>query len=290
MSYSTITTKLVYEDIVRLSGRDPDTAALTATQKAVIAGRINDRLLEAWEAEFWPDLMLVEKREYRETYSATANYSDGEEVWYGSTYYESLQDGNVGHTPGAVGSVLWWVEVGDDFVRTIAFDQDGETVIGSVDAQQCVFGKDPRVYRGADLISDVSVYDNSILVSAESAPYQPWVKFRPVCPEFSLTDWASGTAYAIADLVYVASTGHTYKALQAGTNKDPTSETDYWTPVGFPRLFRVFVKHAVNADLTQDDEGRGREEQIAQRELDRLRDVQFEQLGNLRHATFNARR
>lgn len=288
MSYSTITTKLVYEDIVRLSGRDPDTAALTATQKANIAGRINDRLLEAWEAEFWPDLMLVEQREYRETYDAAANYSTGEEVYSGGTYWESLQDGNVGNTPSS--SPTWWVEVDDDFVRTIAFDQDGETVIGSVDAQQCVFGKDPRVYRGADLISDVSVYDNSILVSAQTAPYQPWVKFRPVCPEFSLTDWAIGTSYSIADLVYVASTGHTYKALQASTGKDPVSETAYWEVVGFPKIFRVFVKHAVNADLTQEDEGRGREEQIAQRELDRLRDVQFEQLGNLRHATFNSRR
>lgn len=288
--YAVITVKKVYDDIIRLSGRDPSTAALTAAQAASVADQINDRLLEAWEAEYWPDLMLVEQREYRETYSATANYAKDEEVYYGGSYYISLQDGNVGHTPGAAGSSTWWQEYNDNLIRTIDFDQDGETVIGAVDAQQCVFGKDPRVYRGAELIADCSVYNHQILVSAEYAPIQPWVRFRPVCPEFSLTEWASGTAYAIADLCYLASTGQSYKALQSSTNKNPATETDYWEVVGFPKMFRVFVKHAVNADRMKEDTGRARERAFTEEELDRLRDVAFEQTGIRRMASFEFRR
>lgn len=286
--YATIPVKKVYEDIVRLGGLDPATAGLTSAKIATIADLINDRLLEGWEAEFWPDLMLVEQRHYREAYDAAANYATGEEVYVGAVYYRSLHDGNVGHAPAT--SPAWWQEYSDSLIRTIDFDQDGETVIGAVDAQQCVYSVDPRVYRGSGLIGDVSVYNHQILVSSELAPVAPWVKFRRVCPEFSLTEWDGGTNYAIDDLCYLAGTGESYKALQASTNKNPQSETDYWEVVGFPQIFRVFVRHAVAADRTQEDTGRAQARARAEEELDRLRDVALEQTGTPRRAIYDPRR
>jgi len=286
--YATIPVKRIFEDIQRLSGLDPTTSALTAAQTAVYADLINDRITEGWEAEYWPDLMLVEQRYYREAYDATANYSTGEEVYVGAVYYRSLQDGNVGHAPAT--ETTWWEEYSDSLIRTIDFEQDGQTAIGAVDAQQCIYSVDPRIYRGSGLIGDVSVYNHQILVSSELAPVSPWVKFRQVCPQFSLTAWAADTAYAIADLCYVASTGHTYKALQASTNKDPVSETDYWVAVGFPSMFRVFVRHAVAADKIMEDTGRARARARADEELERLRDVAFEQTGTPRRIVYDPRR
>lgn len=286
--YAVITVKKVYEDIVRLSGLDPSTAGLTATQNAVIAELINDRLQEAWEAEFWPDLLLVEQREYRETWSAAINYSEDEEVYYDGEYYISLADSNVGKQPDT--ETAWWEVIEETLQRTIDFEQEGETVIGDVDAQQCVFGKDPRLYRDCDRIADVSVYSRQILVRADYAPVQPWIRFRPVCPELSLTEWSASTAYSIGDLCYLASTGQSYKALQASTNYDPESQTAHWEVVGFPKMFRTYVKHACNADRMQEDKARAQERGLAEEALDRLRDLDFEQSGNRRFAQFDPRR
>jgi hypothetical protein len=43
--------------------------------------------------------------------------------------------------------------------------------------------------------------------------------------------WSSATAYAINDVVYYGTTGTSYLALQAGTNKQPDTQTAYWMPL-----------------------------------------------------------
>lgn len=85
---------------------------------------------------------------------------------------------------------------------------------------------------------------------------------------------------------YLASTGHTYKALQASTNKDPASETTYWEEVGFPHFLLTYVKHAVGGDLMQEDEGKYKELAKADAELERLYDVKMEAQGQQRQAVF----
>lgn len=280
----TCTTKRALEAITRLEGVDPDTAALTAAQKALRAELLNDRVAWAWEYAFWQETMKVEQREYRETYSATANYSIRDEVYSASAYYTSLIDGNVGNTPAT--SPLAWVAAGTDFVRHILFEQPDEEIIHRVDCNAGVFDKDPRVYRDAGRMTHVRLLDDRLIVEDEEAPIQPWVRFQTTPPEFSWTEWAAGTAYAIGDLCYVASTGYTYKALLTSTGQNPVSATTYWEEVGFPHFLLNYVKHAVSSDLMQEDDGRYKERALAEAELERMSDVRMEAQGQQRQARF----
>lgn len=285
----TCTIKSVYEAIVLARGIDPATANLSATDKAVIAGYINERMKKGWPHAFWPEIMLAEQRQYRTTWDIAENYVTGDEVYHvaadgGEHYYISLQDTNVGHDPDVETS--WWAEVGDGFLRTLDFQQDGETEIGDVDLQNCVFDRDPRIYRFAGLVQDVIYYENGILISANEVPVRPWIWFRPPVPEFSLTDWATGTAYVIGDLCYYASSGESYKALRPSTNKNPYSETEYWKPVDFPAFLKTYIKYGAHADYLLDPVERGKAETRADDELDDLEETLIDQRGVQRKVVY----
>lgn len=280
----TCTVKRVFEAAVRLTGLDPDTASLTATQKARIAELVNDRVAIAWDYAFWQQTMQVEQREYTETWAIADAYNMDDEVYYELHYYKSLQDSNTGNQPDT--SLTWWEEIDDDLIRDILFEQPNETIIYRIDCNTGVFDKDPRIYSDAGRMQDVRLLDDRIVVEDALAPVQPWIRFQTVPPEFSWTDWAAGTAYAIGDLVYVSSTGNTYKALLTSTGKDPTSETSYWAEVGFPHFLLTYVKHAISGDLMHEDEGRYKEQATAEGELERMYDVLQEAQGQQRRAKF----
>ena len=272
-----------------MRGIDPLTAALSPAQKAIIAEYINERMIEGWERAFWPEIMLAEQRQYRATWDAILNYATGDETYHVAAdgtenYYVSLQDGNVGKDPDV--ETTWWAKVGDDFLRTISFQQQGETEIGSVDLQNCIFEKDPRIYRFAALIQDVIFYEDGILVNSNEAPALPWVWFRPPVPEYSLMDWDGGVLYAIGDLCYYTASGESYKALQANTNMNPESETAHWEPVNFPAFLKTYIKYGTHADYLLDPVERGKTEQKAQAELESLEDRLVDQRGMERKVVF----
>jgi hypothetical protein len=285
----TCTIKSVYEAICRMRGWDPATATISSTEKDLIAEFISERVKEAYEYAFWPELMLAEQRQYRATWDDAENYATGDEVYHVAAdgaegYYISLQDANIGKDPDT--ETTWWAEVGDDFLRTISFQQDGETEIGAVDLQNCIFDTDPRVYRFAALVQDVILYNDGILVAADEAPARPWVWFRPPPAEFSLTEWSGATNYAIGDLCYYASSGESYKALQSSTNKNPYSETSYWKPVDFPAFLKKFVRHGAHADYLLDPVERIKEENRAAAELESLEERLMDQTGVERQVIF----
>jgi hypothetical protein len=293
----TVAVKGLFEGIVRLLGLDPGTASLTAREKAEIAELVNDRVADAYRAEWWPDLMTVEQRRWRPTYDAAVTYATEEEVFFtggdgSEKYYRSLVDGNLGHEPDPDGDTAYWhvILADDDFEAYIEFEQDGETEIGDVDVEACLFNEDPRLYPRLSALGPTVIENGKIVLLAGAVPTQPWVRFRPVAPEFSWTDWSSGTEYAVGDLVYVATygattVGQTFKAIASSTNKNPYTETGYWEPVDFPDKFRTYVKHAVRGDKETEAEGRGRWMARAEEEMERLRD-ELVQARGLRRAEF----
>lgn len=284
----TCTLKSVYESICRLRGWDPDTATVSASEKAVIADMINERMKTVWEQAFWPEIMVVEQRQYRATWDSTLNYSIGDEVYYDNGtvagYYISLLNGNVNQNP--VTATTYWELVGDDFLRTIDFQQSGYDEIGAVDLEDCIFDSDPRINPHVSALADISFYGEAIMVATDTAPYIPWLKYRPVTPEFSLTVWVAGTAYAIGDVCYLASSGSAYRALASSTGKDPESETAYWKPVDFPFFLKTFIKYAVHADWLIDLEAKGRMMARADEEMERLEDSLIDQQAVGRKARF----
>jgi hypothetical protein len=58
----TVTFKSVWERVLRLVGIDPATAALSADREEFFADLINERVAEAWEYTFWPELCVSEER------------------------------------------------------------------------------------------------------------------------------------------------------------------------------------------------------------------------------------
>jgi len=288
----TCTVKSVFDAITRLQGLDPLTAGMSDAQKAKYAELLNERLKEGWEDALWKEIMVVEQRNYRSSWDTSLTYADGEEVYNvaDGLYYASLQDGNIGHAQAT--ETTWWEEIDSDyteFVRYIDFEQDGETEIDAVDQENCIFDKDPQIYPDAGRVPDVIVLGTKIICRSAEAPLQPYVRFRPMCPQFSWTEWSAATAYSIGDICYLAAYGESYKAIASSTNKNPYTETAYWEPVEFPAMFKNFVKHAVNADLLMEDEGRYKEEAKAQGELERLHDTLEDQAGVIRKIRFRGR-
>ena len=296
-----IAIRQVFRKVVESDGLDPDTASLTAADKRRRVDLVNERVAQAWLDAWWPDVMLTEQRQYRATYAAGTTYAADAEVFYedgdeNEAYYLSLQAANTGNTPDYDADTAWWEKVGDTFLRTIDFEQSWETnEIEGVDTQACLFDRDPRLYPATQPLPDVHLYtdgtDSFVLVRTETAPMQPYLRFRPPAPEFSWTTWEPATAYAADDLVYLETyggetIGKTYKALQSGTNKNPGGEPAYWVAVDFPKFLLTYVKHGVKADLLQEDEGRYKQEAKAAAELDRLHEVLIDARTAPRRAVF----
>ncbi|MFA5187299.1 MAG: hypothetical protein WC551_12545 [Patescibacteria group bacterium] len=283
--------KKVYESILRLRGIDPATADVTAAENATIAEYINERAETGWRRYFWQEIMKTEQRQYRATWDGSLTYATDDEVFYedadgNEKYYVSLQDANVNYNPAT--ETDWWAEVGEDFQRTIDFQQEGENEIDDVDLENCIYDKDPRIYRFAAVVRPVIFFEDGIQVTAEEAPAKPWVRFRPPPPEFSLTEWSDATNYAIADLVYLAGTGECYKALLPSLNKNPESETTYWEPVDFPKYLKAYVVFGAHADyLIADPPARAGYLAEAEKALDELEDELVDGRGEIRKAQFS---
>lgn len=224
-----ITLKRAIDSIFKACGIDPDALPLTDSQKAWALSKVNTELPRAWEAEWWPNLMLVESR--------------------------TLAAG-----------------------PKIAFVTTGLTEIGAIDVDNGIFEDDPRINLDPSRVTGCTIYEDAVWFRNPAFPagVAVYLRFRPVCPTFTLTVWAIGTAYVAGDLVYLAATGNTYKALQSGTGKNPATETTFWVVVGFPAMFEGWLALHVSSLRMREEDGASRQMAHAENELDRLRETQVE--------------
>ena len=266
----------VYKDVVRRRGMDPDVVTLSSSEQEGIAKGIEKWLKRGWRSEWWPQLMLVEEREYRATYAAGTTYALGAEVYYtdgtDEGYFVSLQGTNVGHTPSFAGATAWWEEAGEDFVCNVEFDQSWETnEIDSLDPAMHVFSEDPRVHADSARVDHCEVLGEELLIRYD-APTTAWLKFRKMPPQMTRVAWVVGTTYAADALVYYTD-GECYRSL-AGSNTGhaPSSSPTWWAKQEFPEMFREYVVAAVHGDWVRDDEERVVSLRDAKRELEDLRD------------------
>lgn len=59
-------------------------------------------------------------------------------------------------------------------------------------------------------------------------------------PAVDPAEWNSGTAYVVGDEVCLLSDHKTYTCIQNGTNKNPATETAYWTQSGYTNRWAMF--------------------------------------------------
>lgn len=296
MAYRTITLKRLYHRIIRVRGLDPDASRYTRAQREQAAELISDRIRLAWEAEMWPELMSVERRQFEATYDAATEYDEDDVVYYtdgtSEAYFISLQDSNTGNTPDFDAATAWWEQVGDDYVTKIDFEQSWETnVIGAADVKRGLFARDPRLYIAERPLDGCRILDGgSILVlDSEVSVARPFVRYRPPSIEVTLEPWNDQVTYSVGDLAYLELTGDCYKALAVTKNESPDVTPASWDLVRIPWMFAEYVKHGVAADFQREDDARRRDEARANEELDRVRDTQLEQRGEVRKAVFRRR-
>lgn len=283
----TITFKNVLHGVCHQMGINPATG-LTTDLALAYAEFINLRLKEAYEWAFWPDLMVIERRAYRQTHDSTEAYAAGDEV-YSSVEDEYYVAAQVVPAATAITNTTYWTVL-TDFNRYVPWDPPagttGLTKIGEVDL---ISNRDPRIYTSANFIKGFWISADGIQVPGE-AGNQVYVRFRTRPPVFSSIEWSATETYAADDVRYVASTGESYRALSSNLNQNPATTSGIWVKVDFPYIFETWVKRAAYSDALKDDGQLEKAESVlgeaedpppgtAYFELQRLQDVIFSQQG-----------
>lgn len=136
------------------------------------------------------------------------------------------------------------------FMAYVSRDQTGMTPIGEVIR---ITQNDPEVVPTTPSVIPHAIRVQGIVPFAAVVPFAIYVEFRRRVPVFTSIAWNSGTAYVAGDLVYYATTGECYEALQGGTNQNPATQTAYWRKVDFPLVLANFVTRAAGSDILRSD-------------------------------------
>lgn len=201
---------------------------------------INGRMGEAWEWDYWPELIRTENRAYRDTWVITYPYMAGDEKYnaYDETYYTCLM-GNTGVRPDT-DTDKW--EVLDVTDKYIGYEQYDQTFIGHVLA---VYTRNPRTSSKPGLLAH-GVSENGIQLSG-MAPNFPWITFRIRVAVFGNDEFDATYDYVATNVVYDPVTGNCFQALQT------TAGGEYWGLVEFPYIFRRYIVRAVYSDILLDE-------------------------------------
>lgn len=249
--------------LARKAGLDPDTNDLSDTEAAALCEYINERTEEVAGYAWWPELTLCQERFYRADWSALTTYATGDEVYYADAdaYYVALQ-ASTNKQPDT--ETDYWEEQ-DELDRYVPWQLSGTTMIAEV--KEC-WKTNPWIDLDAAYALPFEPSDNGVQMG-EDAGTSVFLKFRTTPPRFTTTEWDSTVAYAEDDLSFLASTGECYRALQAGTDKDPATETDYWVKVDFPAIWRAAVVQGAYADWLEED-GQTEKALVAEKKFEKL--------------------
>lgn len=239
----------VLEKCALACGITPSSDDYTVQFMELLTSWINQILPEqGWYRHRWADIVRVEERQFAADYDASTAYTEGQIVYYDSTYWEALQ-ASTGQTPAA-GSAYW--EETTDYDLQIAFAQAWAS--NAIDRFATVTDRDPRKSR-APFKYMFKVDADGAWLTSQCSSKTVWVKFWPACPEFTSTAWDEGTTYAADDLVFSETDGECYKAVEANTAQDPSTDTTetYWAKVEFPKILLEWMLRAVRAEYLRFD-------------------------------------
>lgn len=152
---------------------------------------------------------------------------------------------------------------GAKYVPYIAVGHDIKTVMGCADY-------DPRVVEDFHAVRGYRLGVDGIYFPGTSRT-KVWIEYRGPASKFTTAAWNSVTAYSAGALVFDATSGNCYKALQASTNQAVT-QTAYWAVVPFLAVLDQAVMTAAHQARTR---AAGREDVAAL-----IQGVMEEQLDN----------
>jgi hypothetical protein len=281
MNFEPIRALRVFEAVVRGQGLDPATAALTATEKARVADVVNEGLERAWRFAMWPALMNVKRITYRPEWSATTLYAADEEVMKrdadGVAVYWRAKKAALGAVP-EIDPDSW--ETPEDFMPGFYY---ADHFVDEMDLAFGLFEEHPDLRRDPKPYACVRTHFGAVVADTSAVwPSEPWIKFRPMPPEYSWTAWAIGTAYVEGETCFYD--GSTWQCLDDDTGTTPGTDDTVWRCVCFPKMFLPYVTAHALAVRLQDDDGKAAQLNRAERLLEELEERQVGQVRVRRRA------
>ena len=291
----TLAFKQVLRQCAQSQNVNPDSGSYTAEYAAELAESIGNWCSQLWTQEWWPFLLLTQRRQFRASYDAGTTYAAGDERYYDEAYYRSMAAANTGNTPGT--DEAWWMEVlsitSDDVTDYvwdpfIALDSSGETAIpeDGYEVDEFMYFESPVVNRWARPMRHLREDSSGIHVTDLRYPVRPWIRFRPAPPQFTAALFVSGTSYDLGDVRYDAATGECYVSL-ADANTGAVTDTSKWTKQLFPAVFLAVIRLFARAERMGMDEKYDAESRCTTRAdalVEKLVDDFFESGGRTRRA------
>lgn len=239
----TVTFQAVLQGVfakIKRSLADQDSEAV---EEAIAA--VASRLATAWEYYLFPELMAVQRRQFRAEWKAQAYDADAEVYHAGSGKYWVASTAVTAADEPAEGSSVWAELV--DFRRTVGWDQAGKDAIG---AAVRAWDKDPLVHADARRLN-FALSAEGVEFGGE-APVSVWLQFRRRAPDATAAVYDAATAYAAGVGVYVAP--DCYQVLAATTaGETPAGAPAKFAKIDFPAVLAEAVKAGAVADLLAAD-------------------------------------
>lgn len=268
----------ILENAARIAGRDVGVLGIPDSWMALAAMPINSGMKRII-AEKLPMMQRVELRRYRPTWSATAGYAMGNEVWHQGDYYRL-----VGAPAGEPGVSDGWKKLDmSEISAFIAWEQPWENTTidrAGVDVGRFAYVSDPKYSPMATPLKDLSMTSFGVVLSAP-APKEVYCKFVPEYPVFRFDRWTAGV-HAAGSVVYSGETKDCYLSLRE-TDEDPvTSTSGVWVPVRIPGEFEHYLTQLVASYLQTLDQAKQQSLGYAEAEFARICELYHEGNGETR--------
>lgn len=206
----------------------------------------------AWERRFWPDLMNLEERHYRDSWTAQA-YASAAEVYHAATdkYWCANAATTAADVPGVSGK---WIEMltADTY---IGYDQAGQTPLGGVLA---VWSANFRKTSPACKIK-FQLDERGVTLTDPAVPRSAWVHFRTRCPVWRGDAFVGGTAYGAGVTRYFSDAADGYEGdywltlAATGAGESPIVNPGKWRRLALPSYLSDFVVQCAKLGFLEGD-------------------------------------
>ena len=234
---------------------------LTNDEFVLFRGAMNRRLREGYELEFWPDLMTIEKRYWRDDWAATTSYSADSEVYHPDT--EKYWTNTSSVSGGIPGTASEWVEL-TSYIKYVGFEQ--KTMKTEIGATYRGTSKDPRLNLDYETFP-FEIKDLGVVFPYTNTGYI-YLEFRKRSPEIKGDKFDSSTTYYSGQQVFhegadSRDVGEFYEvkyatsgASQTTTDTPSTNGTVHtkWQKVDIPYIFGAYLEKSISADILLLDE------------------------------------
>lgn len=219
---------------------------------------IDDRLRQAWEEYMWPEILITEKRYFREGLWVASTYANQAIVFYEpeNRYYVNDSGADTIDEP-TVG--VAWNEI-DDFRQYIPYEQLNQT---KIDKARAGYYEDPYQPESINAPrSPIKAINGGILAQDPNSDGFIYLEYRERVLDLSgMFIYDSDTVYEADDVIYYDP--DIYVANQTTVAGDtPESEPTKFDIFKFPYALKPFVVRAAYSDylLSEDEETRSNRE------------------------------